>query len=153
MATKKKTTKKVVKKEENATVLKMLGAIINSAAIGLYAVANIPVVLSSFGLVMHFKYADNFTEQNVVEALKYVNIYALREVSVLLGSVLFFEILNYFLYLRKSSETLIGMIVIEAIAFVVIGIMIGFYYPMLYIMLLPVVTGLINYAILKKEGK
>ena len=102
---------------------------------------------------MHGVYKDNFTQENVIAAMNTVNKYALREVSVILGSVLFFELLNYFLYLKKSKSALMGMIVVEAIAFVVIGVMLGFGYYSLYIMLLPVVTGLINYAILSKEGK
>ena len=153
MATKKKTTKKIVKKEDNAIVLKLLGAIINSVAIALYTLANIPVILASFGVVMHVNYADDFTQQNVIDAMNFVNKYALRETAILFGTVLFFELLNYFLYLKKAKNAILGMCVIEAVAFVVLGVMIGFYYPLLYIMLLPIVLGLIDYAILCKEGK
>ena len=153
MATKKKTTKKTVKKEENTIVLKLIGAIINSAAIALYTLANIPTVLASFGIVMHAEFNDVFTQQNVIDAMYMVNNGALKETAVLFGAVLFFELLNYFLYLRKSKDAILGMVVIEAVAFIVIGLRIGFGYPLLYIMLLPEVLGLIDYAILSKEGK
>jgi len=154
MAAKKKTTtKKVAKKENNTIGLKILGAIINSVGLVLYTVANVPIVLSSLGIVIKIKYENLYTEQNIIDALKLINTYAIRETAIIFGSVLFFELCNYILYLKKTKNAILGMVVIEGIAFIVLGTILGFYYPLLYIMLLPVVLGLIDYAILNKEGK
>lgn len=146
MATKKKkTTKKVPKTENNNIVLKLLGLVINLGGIFAYSIFNTVVALASVGLL------DNKTNKSLTDILEVVSKANVFESVILLGDVGLFEFINYVFYITKKKESLIGMLVIEAIAFVVGGVNLGFDYPLVYITLLPIITGLINYAILSSE--
>ena len=146
MATKKKkTTKKVTKTENNNIVLKLLGLVINLGGIFAYSIFNTVVALASVGLL------DNKTNKSLTDILEVVSKANVFESVILLGDVGLFEFINYVFYITKKKESLIGMLVIEAIAFVVGGVNLGFDYPLVYITLLPIITGLINYAILSSE--
>ena len=146
MATKKKkTTKKVPKTENNNIVLKLLGLVINLGGIFAYSIFNTVVALASVGLL------DNKTNKSLTDILEVVSKANVFESVILLGDVGLFEFINYVFYITKKKESLIGMLVIEAIAFVVGGVNLGFNYPLVYITLLPIITGLINYAILSSE--
>ena len=146
MATKKKkNTKKVTKTENNNIVLKLLGLVINLGGIFAYSIFNTVVALASVGLL------DNKTNKSLTDILEVVSKANVFESVILLGDVGLFEFINYVFYITKKKESLIGMLVIEAIAFVVGGVNLGFDYPLVYITLLPIITGLINYAILSSE--
>lgn len=146
MATKKKkNTKKVTKTKNNNIVLKLLGLVINLGGIFAYSIFNTVVALASVGLL------DNKTNKSLTDILEVVSKANVFESVILLGDVGLFEFINYVFYITKKKESLIGMLVIEAIAFVVGGVNLGFDYPLVYITLLPIITGLINYAILSSE--
>jgi hypothetical protein len=146
MATKKKkTTKKVTKTENNNIVLKLLGLVINLGGIFAYSIFNTVVALASVGIL------DNKTNKSLTDILEIVSKANVFESVILLGDVGLFEFINYVFYITKRKESLIGMLVVEAIAFVVGGVNLGFDYPLVYITLLPIITGLINYAILSSE--
>ena len=145
MATKKKVTKKEVKKDE-CYFLKMVGAIINYVGLGLYSIYNVLFALAAVGVV------DNATNRPLSENLKLVSRYNIFESVILLGDVFLFELINYAFYLTKKKDALVGMIIIEVIAFVVGGIKLGFGYPLVYVTLLPIINGLINYLILSRDN-
>ncbi len=146
MATKKKkTTKKVTKTENNNIVLKLLGLVINLGGIFAYSIFNTVVALASVGIL------DNKTNKSLTDILEIVSKANVFESVILLGDVGLFEFINYVFYITKRKESLIGMLVVEAIAFVVGGVNLGFDYPLVYITLLPIITGLINYTILSSE--
>lgn len=141
------------RKKDSSLGLKLIGSVINLGVLVLYSLSNLKTVLSSFNDVMLINYNNNFTKDNVTEAMNTVNKYAIRETAILLGVVVFFELVNYLIYLKKAKNLLLGMIFLNFIAFIVLGVMLGFGYPQLYIVLLPIVTGLINYALLLNEDK
>ena len=68
--------------------------------------------------------------------------------TIFMGITLMFELINYVCYLFKAKWILILSIVVEIITFVVSGLITDFNNLTFYIILIPVVTGLINYFIL-----
>ena len=146
MATKKKkTTKKVTKVENNSLVLKLLGLVVNLGGLFAYSIFNTMFALASVGVV------DDKTNKSLTEILEIVSKANVFETVILLGDVGLFEFINYVFYVTKRKESLIGMLVVEAVAFVIGGVQLGFDYPLVYVTLLPIITGLINYAILSRE--
>jgi hypothetical protein len=146
MATKKKkTTKKVTKVENNNLVLKLLGLVVNLGGLFAYSIFNTMFALASVGVV------DDKTNKSLTEILEIVSKANVFETVILLGDVGLFEFINYVFYVTKRKESLIGMLVVEAVAFVIGGVQLGFDYPLVYVTLLPIITGLINYAILSRE--
>jgi hypothetical protein len=147
MATKKKktTTKKVTKTENNNIVLKLIGLVINLGGLFAYSIFNTLFALASVDVI------NDKTNKSLTDILDVVSKANIFESVILLGDVGLFEFINYVFYVTKKKDSLIGMLVVEAIAFVIGGVNLGFDYPLVYITLLPIITGLINYAILSKE--
>ena len=148
MATKKKVTKKVVNKEvikDECYFLKMVGAIINYVGLGLYCIYNTLFAISAVGIV------SNVTDKPLGDILKLVSRFNITESVILLGDVFLFELINYAFYLTKRKEAIVGMLIIEVIAFIVGGVKLGFGYPLIYVTILPIINGLINYIILAQE--
>lgn len=144
MATKKKTTKKEVLKDE-CYFLKMVGAIVNYVGLGLYCIYNTLFAIAAVGVV------DNVTNKSLSDVIKLVSRYNIFESVILLGDVFLFELINYAFYLTKKKDAILGMLIVEATAFIVGAIKLGFGYPLVYVTLLPIINGLINYVLLAKE--
>ena len=143
----KKSTKKVVVKEEHKGI-KLFGALINLVGMALYAVYNVKVVLASLALVR-----NEFPNKTFDEVLNLVTKSALLETGIIFGAVVVFEFINYYLYLNKKRDVLLGFIAFEVMAFMVAAYKFGFTYIFSYIVLLPAITGFINYYILVNEGE
>ena len=143
----KKSTKKVVVKEEHKGI-KLFGALINLFGMALYAVYNVKVVLASLALVR-----NEFPNKTFDEVLNLVTKSALLETGIIFGTVIVFEFINYYLYLNKKRDVLLGFIAFEVMAFMVAAYMFGFTYIFSYVVLLPALTGFINYYILVSDGE
>lgn len=142
----KKSTKKVVKEEHKG--IKLFGALINLVGMALYAVYNVKVVLASLVLVR-----NEFPNKTFDEVLNLVTKSALLETGIIFGTVVVFEFINYYLYLNKKRDVLLGFIAFEVMAFMVAAYMFGFTYIFSYVVLLPALTGFINYYILVSDGE
>ena len=142
----KKSTKKVVKEEHKE--IKLFGALINLVGMALYAVYNVKVVLASLVLVR-----NEFPNKTFDEVLNLVTKSALLETGIIFGTVVVFEFINYYLYLNKKRDVLLGFIAFEVMAFMVAAYMFGFTYIFSYVVLLPALTGFINYYILVSDGE
>ena len=142
----KKSTKKVVKEEHKG--IKLFGALINLVGMALYAVYNVKVVLASLVLVR-----NEFPNKTFDEVLNLVTKSALLETGIIFGTVVVFEFINYYIYLNKKRDVLLGFIAFEVMAFMVAAYMFGFTYIFSYVVLLPALTGFINYYILVSDGE
>ena len=144
---KKTTKKKVVAKVEHKG-LKLCGALINLLGMAGYAVYNVKVVLASLVLVR-----QEFPNKTFEEVLNRVTKSALIETGIIFGTIVTFEFINYYLYLNKKRDILLGCIAFEIMAFMVAAYQFGFDYIFSYVVLLPAITGFINYYILANEGE
>ncbi len=144
----KKSTKKKTVREVEHKGLKLFGALINLFGMALYAVYNVKVVLASLVLVR-----NEFPNKTFDEVLNLVTKSALLETGIIFGTIVVFEFINYYLYLNKKRDILIGFIAFEVMAFMVAAYMFGFTYIFSYVVLLPAITGFINYYILVNEGE
>ncbi len=144
----KRTTKKKVVREVEHKELKLCGAFINLVGIAAYAVYNVKVVLASLVLVR-----NEFPNKTFDEVLNLVTKSALLETGIIFGTIVVFEFINYYLYLNKKRHVLLGFIAFEVMAFMVAAYMFGFTYIFSYVVLLPAITGFINYYILVNEGE
>ncbi|MCR5483645.1 MAG: hypothetical protein K6E99_04525 [Bacilli bacterium] len=144
----KRSTKKKVVREVEHKGLKLFGALINLFGMALYAVYNVKVVLASLVLVR-----NEFPNKTFDEVLNLVTKSALLETGVIFGTIVVFEFINYYLYLNKKRDVLLGFIAFEVMAFMVAAYMFGFTYIFSYVVLLPAITGFINYYILVNEGE
>ncbi len=144
----KRTTKKKVVREVEHKELKLCGAFINLVGIAAYAVYNVKVVLASLVLVR-----NEFPNKTFDEVLNLVSKSALLETGIIFGTIVVFEFINYYLYLNRKRDILLGFIAFEVMAFMVAAYMFGFTYIFSYVVLLPAITGFINYYILVNEGE
>ncbi len=144
----KKSTKKKTVREVEHKGLKLFGALINLFGMALYAVYNVKVVLASLVLVR-----NEFPNKTFDEVLNLVTKSALLETGIIFGTIVVFEFINYYLYLNKKRDVLLGFIAFEVMAFMVAAYMFGFTYIFSYVVLLPAITGFINYYILVNEGE
>lgn len=144
----KRSTKKKVVREVEHKGLKLFGALINLFGVALYAVYNVKVVLASLVLVR-----NEFPNKTFDEVLNLVTKSALLETGIIFGTIVVFEFINYYLYLNKKRDVLLGFIAFEVMAFMVAAYMFGFTYIFSYVVLLPAITGFINYYILVNEGE
>lgn len=144
----KRTTKKKVVREVEHKGLKLCGAFINLVGVALYAVYNVKVVLASLVLVR-----NEFPNKTFDEVLNLVSKSALLETGIIFGTIVVFEFINYYLYLNRKRDILLGFIAFEVMAFMVAAYMFGFTYIFSYVVLLPAITGFINYYILVNEGE
>ncbi len=144
----KRSTKKKVVREAEHKGLKLFGALINLFGMALYAVYNVKVVLASLVLVR-----NEFPNKTFDEVLNLVTKSALLETGIIFGTIVVFEFINYYLYLNKKRDVLLGFIAFEVMAFMVAAYMFGFTYIFSYVVLLPAITGFINYYILVNEGE
>jgi hypothetical protein len=144
----KRSTKKKVVREVEHKGLKLFGALINLFGMALYAVYNVKVVLASLVLVR-----NEFPNKTFDEVLNLVTKSALLETGIIFGTIVVFEFINYYLYLNKKRDVLLGFIAFEVMAFMVAAYMFGFTYIFSYVVLLPAITGFINYYILVNEGE
>lgn len=145
---KKSTKKKVVVKEDKNKGLKLFGAFVNLVGIAAYAVYNIKVVLAA--LLLFREMAPN---KPLDEIVKIVCKNAMFETAIIFGTIVIFEFINYYLYLNKKRDILLGFITLEVIAFMVAAFEFGFDYIFSYVVLIPAITGFINYVILVDEGE
>jgi hypothetical protein len=145
----KKSTKKVIAKEDKHKGLKLFGALINLCGMAGYTIYNVKVVLASV-LLLRNEYMPN---KPLDEVIKLVCKSALIETSLIIGSVCLFEFINYYLYLNRKRDILLGFIAFEVMSFMVAAYVFGFDYIFSYVVLLPAITGFINYYILASEGE
>ena len=143
----KKSTKKVVVTEEHKGI-KLFGALINLFGLAGYAVANTVVAINSVARVR--MEATNLTFDQVIERVTKAS---LLESSLIFGTICLFEFINYYLYLNKKKDILLAFIAFNIMAFMVAAYKFGFTYIFSYIILLPALTGFINYYILVSDGK
>jgi hypothetical protein len=142
-----KTKKRTVSEVEHKG-LKLFGALFNLLGMALYGVYNVKVVLASLALLR-----NEFPNKTFDELLKLVTKSALIETGLIFGTIVVFELINYYLYLNKKRDVLLGFITFEIMAFMVAAYMFGFTYIFSYVVLLPAITGFINYYILVNEGE
>ena len=143
----KKSTKKVVVKEEHKGI-KLFGALINLFGLAGYAVANTVVAINSVARVR--MEATNLTFDQVIERVTKAS---LLESSLIFGTICLFEFINYYLYLNKKKDILLAFIAFNIMAFMIAAYKFGFTYIFSYIILLPALTGFINYYILVSDGE
>ena len=144
----KKSTKKRTVREVDHKGLKLFGALINLAGLAFYGIYNVKVVLASLALLR-----NELPNKTFDELLKLVTKSALLETEIIFGTIVVFEFINYYLYLNRKRDILLGFIAFEVMAFMVAGYVFGFTYIFSYVVLIPAITGFINYYILVNEGE
>ena len=142
----KKNTKKQVK-EDNNKGLKLFGALINLLGIVGYSLVNTYYALKSVVAI------NNETHLSLKETVDRVIKANMLEATFILGDLVIFEFINYYLYLNKKRDILLGLVAFEVIAFFIACYEFGFGYILSYAALIPAVTGFINYLILVDEGE
>ena len=142
----KKNTKKQVR-EDNNKALKLFGALVNLLGLAGYSLANTIIAVKS---VLKINDITHFSLEEAVERVVKANF---LESSLILGDVVLFEFLNYYLYLNRKRDLLLAFVAFEVMAFLVAAYVFGFGYILSYAALIPAVTGFINYVILVDEGE
>lgn len=141
-----KNTKRQVKVDNNKG-LKLFGALINLIGIVGYSLVNTYYALKSVVAI------NNETHLSLNETVERVIKANMLEASFILGDLVIFEFINYYLYLNKKRDILLGLIAFEVIAFFIACYEFGFDYILSYAALIPAATGFINYLILVDEGE
>ena len=151
--------KKVEKKEEEVKVkqikaeepdekdellvrlLKVFGLFIHVVGIYIYVIVLTTVALSSVGTLVS-------TGTELSHALSQMSMLMFKQVTIFMGITLIYEVINYVLYLYEADRILLMATIVEAATFAFIGILYGFSLISMYIMIVPIFTGIINYSIL-----
>lgn len=69
-------------------------------------------------------------------------------ITIFMSIYLIYEVLNYLLYMFKEKTILLASIVIEMITLIVLGIILNFISVQIYVLLLPIISGILNYCVL-----
>ena len=140
-----KSTKRTIKAERKDTVLitilKVLGVFTTIFGFYAYILLCLSGTLDNVNDLLVHNFDISYA---LTEALRSSFIY----ITIYMAIVLFYELINYLLYLYNSRVLLIFALVIESITLLILNFIEGFNSIQLYVVLIPILTGIINYFIL-----
>ena len=139
--TKEKETNIQLKDSKVVLILKVLGVFVTIFGFYSFTMLCITGVLSNVNVLIGKHFDSTYAILEVAkQSFTYITIY--------MGIVLFYELINYITYLYNARLILLMSLVVESITLLVFNIIEGFDAIQLYIIIVPILTGIINYFIL-----
>ena len=128
--------------------LKIIGAFVN--IIGFYIV----IMLTAAAVLAEVGASNALLQNNLIETRITIAKNTYLTTTIMMGIVLIYELINYVVYLYKSRYILILSVVIEIATLVVLCVFQGLQIVSIpvYTLVLPIISGIINYFILVLEN-
>ena len=142
--------KRTEEEKDNKAIntLKIVGAFVNIVGFYIIIMLTAAATLSAVGA------ANEYLNTNLIDTLNTIAKNTYLTVTVSMGLVLIYELINYVVYLYKAKRLLLISVIIEIGTLVVLCLFQGLQLISVpvYTLILPIISGLINYFILVLEN-